>query len=146
MAVNSNSDGGNRDDIEIGTKKNSTGRQHTHSARQQRHNMELDMIQDFDRVLVSRLSSIRAIDMGESEKSLALKLLRSLGILEGLAAATFAFYGLNRFPRHFARHIQKKERRSQSYVLDKSNPAPKKLNSPFQLRWPRLLQGRPTEV
>ena len=94
--------------------------------------VELGMIQDFDRVLVTQISNIRAQDVGESEKDFALKFLRSVGIIEGVAAASMAFYGLNRFPRHFARYMTRKQQQK-SYVLDKANPTTTKQgNSPFE--------------
>lgn len=132
MSSRNNNDGNNRGGVESELRKNSTARQHHLSKQQQRKIMELDIIQGFDRVLVTQLSSIRAQDMGEPEKDFALKFFRSLGVIEGLAAGALAFYGLNRFPRHYARYVTRKRQRSQGYMLDKANLTPKKPTSPFQ--------------
>ena len=123
-----NRDGGsnNRDAVDNGA---STSKSRQRSSKQA---VELGMIQDFDRVLVAQISKIRAQDMREPEKDFALKFLRNVGIIEGVVAASFAFYGLNRFPRHFARYMTRKQQQK-GYVLDKANPTPtKKSTSPFQ--------------
>ena len=112
------------------------GQQQQHSqghSRLQRRLLEQQMIQDFDRVLVKQMSTIRAPDMGEAEKEFAFKFFRSVGVVEGVTAAVLAFYGLNRFPRHFARYMtRKQQQQQQSYVLDKTSSPTKPAASPFQ--------------
>lgn len=118
-----------------------TQQQHQH----QRRRLEHVIIQDFDRVLVKQISSIGAKDFmaGDAEKEFVVKFLRSVGVAEGLAAAAFAFYGLNRFPRHFARYMTRRkqqqqpqsQQQKQNYVLDKTTtptPTTKQSASPFQ--------------
>jgi len=103
----------------------------------QRQRLEQEVINDFSRVLLKKFSSINAQDFKLAEYDFSLKFLKSFGLVEGLVAATFAFYGLNRFPRHFARYMthqrQKPSSQRQGYVLDKTQKQHEQHpQSPFQ--------------